>query len=97
MKPTALKAYFHDKKIPISSLARKCGISKNYLSNILSGQRSNPSIPMIIRLATELDLPVLTIREFLETPYEYSLEQKGLIDTSDKEFLVYCMLMVCLF
>jgi|SRR5471030_2348258 transcriptional regulator with XRE-family HTH domain len=54
---------FHDLKQ--SEMALKLGISKSYLSEIESGEKT-PTIPLIRKYSNELDLPVSSIMFFAE-------------------------------
>ncbi|KLU62841.1 tetratricopeptide repeat protein [Peptococcaceae bacterium CEB3] len=70
MKGTALKAYLEKKNIRPSTLAKECQIDKSYLSRLLSGQRSNPRLRVLRRLAAKLGLSAAVVQELLETGYE---------------------------
>lgn len=82
MKATALKAYLQKNNIRASSLAKRCQLSENYLSNILNAKRTNPPLPVLVRLAVELDLPVHMVQELLHTSYDSFISEKVLLETA---------------
>lgn len=51
------------KGLTLSELAMRANISKSYLSNIERNQNTNPSVQIIERLATVLDVDLLTLIE----------------------------------
>lgn len=91
MNPTALKAYLQKNNIHPSYLAKRCQLSKNYLSNVLNGQRSNPRFPVIVRLAVELDLPVHTVQELLNTSYDSFMSENGLSKNASQTHFYDCL------
>lgn len=84
-KSTALKEYLQKNNIHPSSLAKRCHISENYLSNILNARRTNPRLPILVRMAAELDLPVNTVQELLNESYDSLISESSV----ENRFLNY--------
>lgn len=78
---TALKAYLQKNNIRPSSLAKRCHLSENYLSNILNAQRNNPRLSIVVRMAAELNLPVHTVQELLHNSYDLLIPEKVLSES----------------
>ncbi len=56
-----------DRNISLTQLAKQCGISKGYLSLLISGKRSNMSHTILLRIAEELNISVKDLLS--ETPF----------------------------
>jgi transcriptional regulator with XRE-family HTH domain len=53
-----LKEYKHKTGVPYSEIARKCGKSPKYMSDVAAGKyRPNPRIARMIELATSFNVP----------------------------------------
>ncbi|AFM40415.1 hypothetical protein Desaci_1392 [Desulfosporosinus acidiphilus SJ4] len=90
IKATALKAYLKRNNILPSSLAMRCHISENYMSNILNAKRTNPRLPILVRMAAELDLPLHTVQELLRTSYDSLIPEKVLLESvAENHLLAY--------
>lgn len=75
MKGTALKAYLKHNNIRQSFIAKECHLNEGYLSKLLNTERSNPSISVLLRLATVLDVPLELVKKYLRNSYDsYILE-----------------------
>jgi XRE family transcriptional regulator, master regulator for biofilm formation len=90
-----IKKYRLLKRISLSGLAARAGISKSYLSNIES-HKTNPSAHMIQKIAKALEVPVeqlLDIKvEILDPEWIELLAQAkelGLNKEEIREFLAY--------
>jgi predicted XRE-type DNA-binding protein len=53
-----------------SEIATKLGINEGYLSQLISGQKNNPSYDLIKRLADELGIPIDYLRRMPPTKTE---------------------------
>ena len=69
---TRLKAYRSELSLSLDNLERKTGISKGYLSQLERGDKSNPGIDVVKKLAKGLGVPIgdLVEEEQIYAPIE---------------------------
>ncbi|MEK4801046.1 helix-turn-helix transcriptional regulator [Oceanobacillus sp. FSL K6-0118] len=72
-----MERYRMKKGISSNKLADAVGVSASYLCRIKNGQRKNPSVPIAMNIAEELDIPTEHILAMLGV---YEEEVKDLFD-----------------
>ena len=92
-----------DRDLGLGELARRCGVSKGYLSQLERGEATNPSVESVRKLAGGLDVPVsellgeapvaeteteLVLPEGLEKFIEQSAERGESLSRADVSMLV---------
>jgi XRE family transcriptional regulator, master regulator for biofilm formation len=60
---TVLKTLRNEKGMTQDEVARRAKVTKPYLSQLETGVRKNPSLPVLKRLATALGVPVTALLE----------------------------------
>lgn len=72
MVGTRIRELRVQKKLSISELAEKAGVSKSYISHIERNLQKNPSIQFLEKLALVLDVNVYTLLQ----PKEQAIDQE---------------------
>jgi transcriptional regulator with XRE-family HTH domain len=73
-----MECYRMKKGISLNKLADAVGVSASYLCRIENGQRKNPTVPIAMSIAEELDIPIEHILAMLGGVFEE--EVKDLFD-----------------
>jgi transcriptional regulator with XRE-family HTH domain len=60
---TVLRTLREQKGLTQEHVAKRAGVTKPYLSQLESGKRKNPSLPVLKRLAKALGVPVTALLE----------------------------------
>jgi transcriptional regulator with XRE-family HTH domain len=60
---TVLRTLREQKGLTQDQVAKRAGVTKPYLSQLESGARKNPSLPVLKRLAKALGVPVTALLE----------------------------------
>ncbi|MCA0970991.1 helix-turn-helix domain-containing protein [Halobacillus litoralis] len=61
MLGTRIKQYRQERQLSLSELASRAEVAKSYLSSIERNVKTNPSIQFLEKIASELDVSILTL------------------------------------
>ena len=66
----SIRDYRKRKKISQSELAIRVGVTQAYICNLENGKRVNPSVDLLLKLASELDVSVDTLIQICDKSME---------------------------